>query len=117
MSPDEPFTYRADSTPSSTLRLLKRGHIAYERTVNLRGLTLDEAQDFLHDYIHNLPHSCCILVVHGQGLRSKDKHPVIKTYVQESLPKNPRVLAMSTAQPKDGGLGSMYVLISKKIIR
>jgi DNA-nicking Smr family endonuclease len=106
-------SYKKTSTPTSTLKDLKSGKVTPSRSVNLRGLTLEEVQDFLPDYINSINTSCCVLIIHGQGYRSEQQIPVIKNYVYDSLPKNPRVLAMCKALQKDGGAGATYLLLSQ----
>ncbi len=106
-------SYKKNSTPTSTLKDLKSGKITPSRSINLRGLTFEEARDFVPDYISSINTSCCILIIHGQGFKSEQQIPVIKNYIYDDLPKNPRVLAMCKALQKDGGAGATYLLLSQ----
>jgi DNA-nicking Smr family endonuclease len=98
---------------------LKRGELPVQDYVDLHGLTRQEAEASVNDFVHRSYKSGyrCILIVHGRGLRSPDSFPVLK----EGLPmwlgrgKTGRlVLAFSTARPYDGGTGAMYVLLRKR---
>ena len=115
--PQSSFSYRAKSTPITTLRDLKKGRIAASKVINLRGMHTDEAQDHLLEVIDHTVDSTCLLVIHGQGLRSKEQIPLIKERLIDTLPRHPRILALATALPKDGGHGAMYVLLKKRDLR
>ncbi|MDC3180863.1 Smr/MutS family protein [Gammaproteobacteria bacterium] len=106
-------SYKKPSTPTSTLKDLKSGKIPPTRTVNLRGMTLSEVEDFLLAYIESLNNYQCILIIHGQGMKSPERIPIIKNYVYDQLPKSSKVLAMCKALQKDGGAGASYILVGK----
>ena len=105
--------YRAPGTPHSTIISLSKGEKKITQTLNLRGMLSEEALDLMLNTIDHHYHSGCILVIHGQGHRSQHQAPIIKNLIWDYVPKNTRVIGMSTASAKDGGLGASYILLKK----
>ena len=54
----------------------------------------------------------CVRVVHGKGLGSPGKTPVLKGRVQGWLVQKKEVLAFVQARPADGGAGALVVLLA-----
>jgi DNA-nicking Smr family endonuclease len=52
-----------------------------------------------------------VRVVHGKGLGSPGKEPVLKSKVQRWLVQKNEVLAFVQAKPSDGGAGALVVLL------
>lgn len=118
-----PYTIRASDELSfkrpgiqiQLFRKLKRGHIPVEMELDLHGLTTKTARDKLlqfidHCYSKNIK---CIRIIHGKGKGSENNLPVLKNNLNQWLPQITNVLAFCSAQPYDGGLGAIYVLIKK----
>jgi len=53
-----------------------------------------------------------VRIVHGKGLRSGHRGPVLKAAVSAVLRRTGAVLAYVSARPVDGGTGAVYVLLS-----
>ncbi|RKX57690.1 MAG: hypothetical protein DRP29_08010 [Thermodesulfobacteriota bacterium] len=103
------------------VKALREGKFAIKRTLNLRGMFVEEAKEAFEEFMKKaiLNGDRCVLIIHGRGLSSKYE-PVLKNKVKEWLEKGPfrkYVLAYSSARPCDGGLGATYVLLSSKPIR
>ena len=85
--------------------------------LDLHGLQQTQAErellEFLSDQFQ--AHHRCLLIVHGKGLHGDDRHPVLKNLTQRFLVQSPLVLAFSSAQPRDGGLGAVYVLLKRAV--
>ncbi len=101
------------------VRRLRRGSFAFRRHVDLHGLTVPEARAALGDFFRNALRDGerCVLVVHGRGLNSPDRVPVIKQNVVAWLSRGPwarSVLAFTSARSCDGGAGAMYVLLRRR---
>ncbi len=96
-------------------RRLQRGRFAVQDEVDLHGLNVREAQDYLREFIcaARLRGLRCVRVVHGKGKRSGHKGPVLKNKVDAWLRKWSEVLAFCSARPTDGGTGAVYVLLRK----
>jgi DNA-nicking Smr family endonuclease len=95
------------------LRKLRRGHWVVQDVVDLHGLNRQEARLSLAEFLR----AClrrglrCVRVVHGKGLRSPGKEPVLKGKVRVWLLKRDEVLAFCEAPENQGGSGALLVLL------
>ena len=101
-----------------TAQRLKRGQLAIDGRIDLHGMTQAEAHGALTAYLERAQGSTrrCILVITGKG-RVSENGGVLRTMAPRWLnaPANrARVLAITPAQPKDGGAGALYVLLRRK---
>ena len=55
----------------------------------------------------------CVRIIHGKGLRSGQRGPVLKNAVNAQLRRTDAVLAFASARPVDGGTGATLVLLSR----
>lgn len=96
------------------LRQLRRGNFAIQDEIDLHGMVAAEAKKALRVFIVESSHAGlrCVRVVHGKGLGSGPKGPVLKTGVNRWLSRWDEVDAFCSAQPRDGGHGAIYVLLS-----
>jgi DNA-nicking Smr family endonuclease len=53
----------------------------------------------------------CVRIIHGKGLGSINKEPVLKNKVRNWLIQKDEVLAFSQATAADGGSGALIVLL------
>lgn len=97
------------------LRQLRRGQFAIQDEIDLHGMTLDEARPALDAFIAaaRARHARCVRVIHGKGLGSGPRGPVIKAGVNRWLRSGDAVLAFCSARPRDGGTGAVYILLRK----
>lgn len=112
--PDQLYFERAGGAQKSVLKKLRTGKLAVESTLDLHGLTVEEARLQLADFMEECRQFGYrhVIIVHGKGFRSQSK-PVIKPLVNYWLRQADEVLAFCSAQPKDGGTGAVYVLLRK----
>ena len=98
----------------SVLRKLKRGAYRIDAEIDLHGLTAPEAREALKEFLDECAwqRRGCVRVITGKGKRSGHGGPVLKPRVTRWLRKCSDVHAYSTARPKDGGSGALYVLLS-----
>ena len=98
----------------NVLKKLRQGKNPIEHTLDLHGLTVEQARNELLGFLGECETAGVrnAIIVHGKGFRSKDK-PVIKPMVNRWLRAVDNVLAFHSAQPKDGGSGAVYVLLKK----
>src|SRR5437588_427440 len=96
------------------VRRLRGGEYRVEREIDLHGLTAAEAKQALREFlIEALERRVrCVRIVHGKGLRSGHRGPVLKSTVSGVLRRTGAVLAYVSARPVDGGTGAVYVLLS-----
>jgi DNA-nicking Smr family endonuclease len=95
------------------LTKLRRGQWAVQSELDLHGHTIDEAHDALADFLDDaLQHGYrCVRVIHGKGLTSPNREPVLKGKVRAWLSHWNEVLAYSEAPPHGGGGGAVLVLL------
>ncbi len=103
---------------ANVLRKLRAGAFSAQASVDLHGLTREQAKAALEAFVQKsrVAGHRCVLVVTGRGLHSQDQVPVLKAGVQQWLSKGraaKQVLAFCSARPKDGGAGAVYVLLRR----
>lgn len=96
-----------------TMRKLARGRFSVQAEIDLHGMTVAEAKPRLSDFIADCAKQglLCVRIVHGKGLGSGHKGPVLKNSVNAWLRKWNTVLAFVSARQVDGGTGAIYVLL------
>ena len=95
------------------MRKLARGNFAVQAEIDLHGLTVAEAKPRLKEFIEDSvrSHRRCVRVVHGKGLGSGTRGPVLKDSVNRWLRQWDAVLAFVSTRQVDGGTGAVYVLL------
>ncbi len=96
-------------------RKLARGSFSVQSEIDLHGMTVAEARTVLADFIEesvDRGHRC-VRVIHGKGLGSGNRGPILKRKVDTWLRKWDAVLAFISARQVDGGTGAVYVLLKK----
>ena len=101
---------------NNIFKRLCQGKIRYEKTKDLHSLTVNEVEHELEEFINNCKHHglSCVLIIHGKGLGSKEKFPIIKNKLNEFLQEHLMVWGFCSAQQKHGGTGAIYVLFKKQ---
>jgi DNA-nicking Smr family endonuclease len=100
---------------TTVLQKLRRGQFPIEATLDLHGLTTNEANDQLYRFVQ-LSQSLgrqAVRVVHGKGHGSKGQQPILKAKINQWLREFPVVLAFCSSSPRDGGTGAVDVLLRK----
>jgi DNA-nicking Smr family endonuclease len=110
---DESLSFRRPGVGPDVTQKLRRGHWAIQRQVDLHGLRSDEAREALGSFIRECHRQGlrCLRVVHGKGLGSPGKTPVLKEKVLRWLVQKNEVIAFVQAQPAHGGAGALVVLL------
>ncbi|MEO5701421.1 MAG: Smr/MutS family protein [Casimicrobiaceae bacterium] len=98
---------------TDVLGKLRRGHWSLQAELDLHGHTADEARDVLADFLYEARQRGfrCVRVVHGKGLTSPNREPVLKGKVRQWLAHWDDVLAYSEAPPHAGGGGAVLILL------
>ena len=107
------LTFLRPGLSRQVLRRLRSGYWATQDELDLHGSRSDEARALLTDFLSlavKRGHRC-VIVVHGKGLSSKNREPVLKRKVASWLTQRAEVLAFSQARPADGGSGAVVVLL------
>ena len=111
---DEGLSFRRRHIGQDVVRRLRRGQWAIQAQVDLHGLRRDEAREALQAFLRlsrRLGHRC-VRVVHGKGLGSPGKSPVLKSRVRAWLIQSRAVLAFVQARASQGGHGAVIVLLA-----
>jgi DNA-nicking Smr family endonuclease len=111
---DEALSYRREGLGPDVVRKLRRGGWRLQGQIDLHGLRQDQAREALADFIRQSHKQGlrCVRVVHGKGLGSPGKTPVLKSRVQRWLVQKNEVLAFVQARPAEGGAGALVVLLA-----
>ena len=113
METGEEPSYLRSGLARDVLRKLRRGHWTVQDIVDLHGLNRQEARSLLAEFLGGcLKRGLrCVRVVHGKGLRSPGREPVLKGKVQRWLAQRDDVLAFCEAPKNQGGSGALLVLL------
>ena len=111
----EELLFRRSGVPANVFNQLRRGRYAIKAEIDLHGMTSNEAHGELRKFLAEsvsagLP---CVRVIHGKGLRSGARGPVLKASVNRWLRQWDDVLAFVSAPTRDGGTGAVYVLLRR----
>lgn len=109
----EELFFARPGVPAATLRKLRRGGWVIQAELDLHGLHSDEARIALTEFLHICSRRDlrCVRIVHGKGLRSKNREPVLKHKLRHWLMQREDVQAFCQARPADGGSGAAIVLL------
>ena len=110
---DDELSYRSQGIGTDVTQKLRKGHWSLQGQVDLHGLRSDEAREALGQFIRDATKRGwrCVRVVHGKGLGSPGKTPVLKSKVQRWLVQKTEVLAFVQAKGSEGGAGALVVLL------
>lgn len=109
----EELAFLRHGIPSQTVRKLRRGHWVIQDEIDLHGLTSPEARALLVEFLNHCLHQGlrCVRIIHGKGLRSKNREPVLKHKVAIWLMQREEILAFCQARRTEGGGGAVVVLL------
>ena len=112
---DDALSYRRTGIGTDVTRKLRKGGWSIQGQVDLHGLRREQAREALVDFIKDAARMGwrCVRVVHGKGLGSPGKTPVLKGKVQSWLIQKNEVLAFVQARPAQGGAGALVVLLAQ----
>jgi len=111
---DDAMSFRRPGIGTDVTRRLRAGDWTIQRQLDLHGLRTDEARDALGAFVRNAHKQGvrCVRVVHGKGLGSPGRQPVLKVKAQRWLIQKKEVLAFVSAKPAEGGAGALVVLLA-----
>ncbi len=111
-SGDEP-TFLRPGLSRQVLRKLRSGAWVIQDELDLHGLDRHQAREALAGFLASCTRRGvrCVRVIHGKGLGSKNREPVLKTKVKQWLAQREEVLAYCQARPVDGGSGALVMLL------
>lgn len=107
------LTFLRRGLSTDILRKLRRSHWSVQAAIDLHGLNSDDARDALADFLaesRQLGYRC-VRVIHGKGLTSPNREPILKGKVRRWLAHWDDVLAYTEAPRHAGGAGAVLVLL------
>ncbi len=109
---DEQSYLRAGVSPD-LLRKLRRGQWTIQAELDLHHHTQDEAHAAISEFVRTARDQDwrCVRIIHGKGLSSHMKIPVLRSKVRRWLQQKDEVLAYCEPQPNGGGSGAVLVLL------
>jgi len=110
---DEQLSFVRPGMGPDVVRKLREGHWSLQGHLDLHGLRTDEAREALGRFVRESQRQGlrCVRVVHGKGLGSPGRTPVLKGRVLRWLVQKQEVAAFAQARPADGGAGALLVLL------
>jgi DNA-nicking Smr family endonuclease len=110
---DDAMSFRRPGIGTDVTRKLRRGGWAIQREIDLHGYRQGDAREALSAFIREAHRQGmrCVRVVHGKGLGSPGKTPVLKGKVHGWLAQKAEVLAFVQARADEGGAGALVVLL------
>lgn len=110
---DENLSYTREGIGLDVAKRLRKGDWVIQAELDLHGLRRDQARDSLGDFLRKCSRngSRCVRIIHGKGLGSINKEPVLKNKVRNWLIQKDEVLAFSQATAANGGSGALIVLL------
>jgi DNA-nicking Smr family endonuclease len=110
---DAELSFRRPGIGPDVLRKLRRGEWVIQDHLDLHGLRVDEARELLGQFLREALRRGlrCVRVVHGKGLGSRDRQPVLKGKARVWLAQRDEVIAFCQARPAEGGSGALVVLL------
>jgi len=109
----EELSFSRPGIDARTLRRLRRGQWVTQDEIDLHGCNSSEARELLTGFLASCTRQGfrCVRIVHGKGLRSRNREPVLKRKVAAWLMMRNDVLAFCQAPRADGGSGAVVVLL------
>ncbi len=110
----EELLYLREGHSPDILRKLRRGHWVIQEQLDLHGLTAEEARLYVVEFLAHCRKrgARCVRIIHGKGLGSKNREPVLKKKLRSWLIQRDEVIAYAQAREVDGGSGALVVLLT-----
>lgn len=110
---DDALSWRRHGIGPEVVRKLRRGVWVTQAHIDLHGLRRDAAREQMAEFMREAVRGGlrCVRIVHGKGLGSPGREPVLKAKVKAWLVQNNDVIAFTHARASDGGHGAVMVLL------
>jgi DNA-nicking Smr family endonuclease len=110
---EEDASYLRPGLPRDILRKLRRTHWVIQDDLDLHGFTGEEAAMQTAVFLADARRRGlrCVRIVHGKGLRSAGREPVLRKRIRKLLTRRDEVLAFVEPRGFHGGSGAVVVLL------
>jgi len=110
------LTYLREGMSRLVLRRLRRGHWVVQASLDLHGMNRVEAALQVAQFVRAAAARGlrCVRIVHGKGLGSRNREPVLKAKLRAWLAPRDEVLAFCQAPAAEGGAGALLVLLKAR---
>jgi DNA-nicking Smr family endonuclease len=115
LQPGDELRFARPGVSQRVFRKLRGGQYRIQAELDLHGLFAEEARGVIGGFLDaaRRDHTLCVRIVHGKGMRSRQRGPVLKGLTDHWLRQRDDVLAFCSARPNDGGTGAVYVLLKR----
>ena len=112
----EELVFLRDGLSRQILRRLRRGHWVVQDDLDLHGMNRAQAAISVAEFLRRcaLRGRHCVRIVHGKGLGSPNREPVLKHKLRNWLMMREEVLAFCQAPQVHGGGGAVLVLLKPR---
>lgn len=110
---EDSLSFIAPGLQKNVLKKLRKGYFGFDASIDLHGLTSQEAKHQLAKFLHfSIEDGCrCVHIVHGKGYGSSNDQPVLKNDINVWLRQHSEVQAFCSTPSKHGGTGAVFVLL------
>jgi len=114
---DAPWVLVANGVSGDMLKRLTSGKIDASAELDLHGMTRDETQDALNDFVGDALSSGlrALGIVHGRGLHSGDDGPVLKQATYNWLQHGPLAGYVLAVVPHPGSGGGACLVLLRRL--
>jgi len=109
----EELLYLREGHSPDILSKLRRGNWVVQAAIDLHGLIADEARLYVAEFLADCKKRGirCVRIIHGKGLGSRNREPILKHKLRGWLMQKDEVIAYAQARKEDGGSGAVIVLL------
>lgn len=113
---DENLSFARPGIGPEVTSQLRNGKWSIQAQLDLHGMRKDQARDNLGAFIREAHQTGlrCVRVIHGKGLGSVGRTPVLKAKVLTWLVQKQEVIAFAQAKPLHGGAGALIILLDSR---
>ena len=112
----EELAFLREGLSRQVLRKLRRGHWVVQDELDLHGMNRVQAAHAVAEFLRycRTRHFRCVRIVHGKGLGSHNREPVLKGKLRKWLVLRDEVLGFCQAPAAHGGSGAVLILLKDR---